>query len=243
MKHLLYVSEINSSLVGPQVPNGLFDIFQQAKKFNQSNKISGVLAYSAGHYLQVIEGSDFMVDALFEKIDKDGRHKNVTVIIEKHCRSRKFHNWRFESGLDLSRNLEFRSFMDAYHAELASQSHEDKEVISMFYKPFWESHFEAPRFENTELSLVKWPKLNRIGQTPEIVNFCANLLNGPMSYLDLIESDKFGHNFDLNYVLLEFKLQGVLKVERSNTQSNRTPTVLVANSFLQKMKSFLSVKH
>lgn len=240
MKHLLYVSEISQPTRGPMVPKGLLDIYRIAKTNNKAYDIGGVLAYRAGHYLQVIEGNDTIVNLLYRKILRDTRHQNVALVIENECKSRVFSGWRFESALDLSRNAEFRAFMDTYRSELTMLPHAEKEMISVFYEPFWETYFEAPAFENTTLKLIQWPKLVRIGQSPEIVNFCTSLLQKPHAYEELIESKKFGHNFDLNQALLEFKDQGTLEILKNNSPSSKIAPTIIADGFLQKMRSFLS---
>lgn len=62
---------------------------------NATLNITGVLAFRSGLFLQLLEGDKEKVFSLFEKIKKDPRHSNVTVILERDSGAgpRLFKNW------------------------------------------------------------------------------------------------------------------------------------------------------
>ena len=66
------------------------------KPRNKKQDISGFLFYKDGTYLQLLEGEFEKVNALFYKIVKDPRHKNVTVLLENKIDHAIFND--YESG-------------------------------------------------------------------------------------------------------------------------------------------------
>lgn len=55
----------------------LSDILVTARSFNAEQQICGVLYYAQGAFFQCLEGEKNAVEALFEKIKMDPRHKQV----------------------------------------------------------------------------------------------------------------------------------------------------------------------
>ncbi|MGZ4954504.1 MAG: phosphate-starvation-inducible PsiE family protein [Methylobacter sp.] len=60
---------------------------------NGMNNITGILFYSHDTFFQVLEGDENVVDATFEVIKKDIRHKDVTVIEKLPITERLFPYW------------------------------------------------------------------------------------------------------------------------------------------------------
>lgn len=72
---LIYTSEARSNLPEAEV----LEILRKAQFKNQSLKISGLLLFKDGLFIQLLEGDEAHVQALFEVIAKDPRHTKVTV--------------------------------------------------------------------------------------------------------------------------------------------------------------------
>jgi len=72
---LIYTSEADSHMPESEV----LDILRKAQFKNQSLKISGLLLFKDGLFIQLLEGDEARVQALFEIIAKDPRHANVMV--------------------------------------------------------------------------------------------------------------------------------------------------------------------
>lgn len=75
---VIYTSEANESLAEPEV----LDILRKAQFKNQAMRISGLLLYKDGRFMQLLEGEPSAVTALLEVIAKDPRHKNLVVTDE-----------------------------------------------------------------------------------------------------------------------------------------------------------------
>ena len=93
LKTVLYVSESTETHAGRSVPAGLWEILRSARTHNARFNIAGILAYSRGKYLQVLEGPSLQVDSLMVKIGQDPRHTNVTTIVDSPSRQRYFPSW------------------------------------------------------------------------------------------------------------------------------------------------------
>jgi hypothetical protein len=68
-------------------------ILSQSRHHNERVQITGYLIYHQGHFLQVIEGNKDAIKALYARIEKDVRHKNVKLIYCLPILARAFENW------------------------------------------------------------------------------------------------------------------------------------------------------
>jgi len=57
----------------------LIEILKDAQKYNQDEGISGFLLYGQDELIQLIEGEEQKVKVLFQKIESDPRHSEITV--------------------------------------------------------------------------------------------------------------------------------------------------------------------
>lgn len=64
-----------------------------ARKNNSALGVSGVLLYDSGSFFQVLEGEPDVLQALYEKITSDKRHKRIVKIIVEPIESRSFSEW------------------------------------------------------------------------------------------------------------------------------------------------------
>lgn len=118
---LVYASK--NLLQGPEaeVTAAVRQILDASQRNNSEVGVTGALMFNAGAFAQVLEGPRQGVEATFERIQRDLRHSDVTVLQCGPAESRGFANWsmafvgqspqgqaRFsglaaESGFDLSR--------------------------------------------------------------------------------------------------------------------------------------------
>ncbi|MEF8833508.1 MAG: BLUF domain-containing protein [Halofilum sp. (in: g-proteobacteria)] len=68
-------------------------ILQACKTNNPKREIGGVLHYGHGYFLQVLEGPENEVKALYEKIGRDPRHQDVRTLDERRVEERRFPDW------------------------------------------------------------------------------------------------------------------------------------------------------
>ena len=88
--HLLY----RSRAVHPFSATSLTALQEQSQEWNKRHNITGLLCYSNGHFVQVLEGSTEQVHALFAKIQQDTRHYQVQALSDRSSSYRWFADWR-----------------------------------------------------------------------------------------------------------------------------------------------------
>jgi len=89
MLSLIYVS----TSVEMMKDDELLDILKVSRENNQEGEVTGMLLYKGGNFMQVLEGPDDAVNAVFEKIKKDPRHKDVSVLSREQIQKRQFSSW------------------------------------------------------------------------------------------------------------------------------------------------------
>lgn len=88
--HLLYISDACHSMTRSQ----LEEIRDVSIRRNARAGITGVLFYSAGHFVQLLEGDMGKIHELFEKIAADTRHENVRLLTLRPADRRIFAQWQ-----------------------------------------------------------------------------------------------------------------------------------------------------
>lgn len=88
LHQLIYVSD----LVGKDEQQ-LAPILESAVRRNTEDGITGMLLYSGGNFLQVLEGPKNAVQATYARICKDPRHRNTTLLLEQDIPERQFGSW------------------------------------------------------------------------------------------------------------------------------------------------------
>jgi hypothetical protein len=83
-------------------PAALSDILKKSKINNQKIGITGVLCYSEGIFLQVLEGGRLVVNHLYNRTTADTRHQDVMLLSYEEIAERQFPNW-FMGQIDLAR--------------------------------------------------------------------------------------------------------------------------------------------
>jgi len=91
--HLLYISDATH----PMTRAELASIQDTSIRNNIHLDVTGVLFYSAGHFVQLLEGDMGTIHRLFEKISADDRHENVKLLVLRPAQKRVFDQW--EMGL------------------------------------------------------------------------------------------------------------------------------------------------
>lgn len=89
MLSLIYVSTSVKLLNDEE----LLDILKVSRENNSSREVTGLLLYKGGNFMQVLEGPDEVVEALYEMIKTDPRHKDVFVLSREQISNRQFPAW------------------------------------------------------------------------------------------------------------------------------------------------------
>jgi Sensors of blue-light using FAD len=86
---LLYASRALPTLDQEQ----LAAILRQSKAANPQAGITGVLCFSGGIFLQVLEGGRSAVNRLYGRIVADARHSDVELLLYEEISERRFAGW------------------------------------------------------------------------------------------------------------------------------------------------------
>lgn len=87
--HLLYFSVASR----PPKKEDIDGILNQSVENNRKNGITGMLMYRTGFFIQLLEGEEENVKALYQKIEKDQRHRDSKILLEYTDQSRIFPQW------------------------------------------------------------------------------------------------------------------------------------------------------
>lgn len=153
--HLIYCS----ASVKPMGYSELGHILQRARENNLKNNITGILLYSEGSFLQVLEGSSNSVEQIFQSICSDRRHDNITMIIREPIASRTFADWTMGYA-DLSLHqleelIGINDFFSSGNSFANISPGRAKKIISAFRDGHWRSHITGQKRKTPEAAHSK----------------------------------------------------------------------------------------
>jgi hypothetical protein len=76
----------------------LLDLMATSRTANARDGITGLLLYSDGGFLQMLEGTRGAVESLYASITLDERHDDVTLVRTREQREREFPDWSMAFG-------------------------------------------------------------------------------------------------------------------------------------------------
>ncbi len=92
---LIYASR--SNVAASDNPTGVEPeigrILQQSRRNNKPKEIGGVLCYGDGNFFQCLEGEYDIVQALYDQLHEDERHRDVTLLKKRPVEQRQFKLW------------------------------------------------------------------------------------------------------------------------------------------------------
>ena len=83
-------------------PDELQAILRKSRQHNPGTGVTGLLCLSGGIFLQVLEGGRMPVNALYNRIAADPRHRDVVLLTYEEIGERRFAGWSM-GVIDLSR--------------------------------------------------------------------------------------------------------------------------------------------
>ncbi|MBO0357861.1 BLUF domain-containing protein [Hymenobacter sp. BT186] len=89
MHHIIYMSRG----VRPMNEEELLTLLEQARRENERQGITGALVYGDGQFMQIIEGEESVLAALYAKLLQDSWHINVVKLADKQIGQRSFQDW------------------------------------------------------------------------------------------------------------------------------------------------------
>jgi hypothetical protein len=70
------------------------DLLKVSRNNNEKNGITGLLLYSDGNFMQILEGEKEAVESTYNKILNDKRHRNIILISKEPIKKRNFKEWK-----------------------------------------------------------------------------------------------------------------------------------------------------
>ena len=110
--HLIYASRETE----PFSEDSLKSLVMKAGERNGPLGVTGMLLYDRGSFMQVLEGEESTVDALFQKISEDPRHSSVVQIIREAIPARQFGTWNMGYGTLRTEMLKSLGELDDFYA-------------------------------------------------------------------------------------------------------------------------------
>ena len=241
MKCIAYISKVSDLQAGVVLPKGMAEIFGHARRRNAERGITGVLSFKKGHYIQVLEGDDAIVDGIYAKIKTDSRHTSVTTILDIPISERFFPNWSMRLLQSLNKDLSFLNFFDYNNNSFAGLDSDQAQLLKLFYiRKRANKKNVLQHFSGETLSLSGWPDQAVLSYSPALISLVAQLTVKQHSYRDLVGSHEFGTRFELDQTLNELNELGLLQVH--STPAEIAPVSQSDQGkgrFYNKMKKFL----
>ena len=92
--HVLYRSRATQA----PTETDLQALLEQSRTYNTHQQITGLLLYSDGQYVQLVEGSEAVVRSLYARIRVDPRHTQVVTLSDGPGPQRWFADWHMAFG-------------------------------------------------------------------------------------------------------------------------------------------------
>ena len=90
LTRIIYISDFDEKNLSSDVVSS---ILTSAKKNNKNLNITGMLLFDYKHFIQVLEGPEESVVALYDSIRRDRRHSNVRTVEKTTVEQRRFGHW------------------------------------------------------------------------------------------------------------------------------------------------------
>jgi hypothetical protein len=90
---LVYYSRNTLSDEAEALPTAITSILAKSQANNERVGVTGALMFNSGCFAQVLEGSRLSVEEVFERIQQDERHGDVSLLAFDPASSRSFANW------------------------------------------------------------------------------------------------------------------------------------------------------
>jgi len=134
MFRLVYMSTANYEFTNEELDN----LLEKSRKNNAEKHISGLLIVKGRTFIQCLEGEQKDVLYIYDKIQKDTRHRDLIELIEEEAEDRYFPNW--EMGYKNIRNLTNVESEKLKDFALEDTSSLDKNEVSQLFKRFIEDY-------------------------------------------------------------------------------------------------------
>ena len=116
MQNLYQLSYISKNMIEGDkqiLQSQIESILTSASNNNVKLGITGALLYSGGYFCQVIEGEEDNLESIFEIIQQDSRHAEITVLNFEKTNERNFYEWSMAfAGIEESMRFDITGLKD-----------------------------------------------------------------------------------------------------------------------------------
>ncbi len=146
LSHLMYASIATQ----PFNEEELAELLRQSRASNKLHSITGMLLYSDGNFFQVIEGQRTAIEELFQKLLRDKRHTQVTLIIQEPISRRYFADWSMGfsniAPADLPTIEGLNDFFQSGSCFTALDAGRAKKLLTAFAEGRWRATLAEPKW-------------------------------------------------------------------------------------------------
>lgn len=89
----MFFSVYVSSAVLPFSSSELVHLLDTSRRNNAALGVTGMLLYKDGNFMQVLEGDEATVRALYARIERDPRHRGLLTLLQGTSDEREFAEW------------------------------------------------------------------------------------------------------------------------------------------------------
>lgn len=130
LHRLVYASRANL----PMQQHDLLKILDSARAHNVRTAITGMLVYANGDFLQVLEGEQIDIEALYARICADARHRNCRVLSDSEIQERIFSDWSMGfREIDKSDLTQIAGFIDFFNPDMTPKPLVNPSSVAQFF--------------------------------------------------------------------------------------------------------------
>ena len=131
--NLVYCSRNQIRGTADEVSSQVEQILVSARTNNSKVGVTGALLFNEGLFAQVLEGPIDEVERIFEKIQRDQRHSDVTVLQSGMAESRSFPDWSM-AFTSTSGESTFGHVTPIFEKAFSSPSASGAEVLGLLHE-------------------------------------------------------------------------------------------------------------
>ena len=118
-----------SVAVNPMTKPDLTRLLLGARQFNRHARVTGVLIYRHGSFLQTIEGPPEGIDAVYKRIREDDRHDRIEMLVDTPIIRRLFPDWLMALNAELGTLLLLRILHALVEQPLSGTSDAQRQMV------------------------------------------------------------------------------------------------------------------
>ncbi len=153
---LVYASRSNSDVPTGAVDPAVGSILAQSRRNNQQQAIGGVLFFGDGYFFQCLEGEASAVQATYERILLDERHRDARILLQETVATRLFARW----------SMKFVPTAEAVQALLQQHGHRQfapfefsPDFTRLLLQQLQQAQAQQEPMANTAVSTPWWKRL------------------------------------------------------------------------------------